>query len=358
MAPEQLAGKGSSVQSDIYALGLVLYELFTGRKAFEAATLAEWRRKHAEEQPTSPSTVTPGFDPVVERVILRCLEKDPKARPRSVAAVAAALPGGDPLAAAIAAGETPSPEMVAAAGDRGAITPRTARLVIVAVVVLLGFVMFANRYTNLFEMVPLEKPPDALVDRAKEIVRKLGYTEEPADTAQGFHAAGEYLQFLEQRDATASRWKALATGWPAVHFWYRQSPRDLVAWNVFRRRVPDPGPGGSGRSSPRGIRHGVARDEPERKSLLLSGRAAPGRPISRAHGRARLGASLCRSRARPRAIQAGDTHVESACRLRQARRLGGRVPGAARRAAAGRSRGVSRPARLSSTRSGHGRGPA
>ena len=52
-------------------------------------------------------------------------------------------------------------------------------------------------------MVPLEKPPDALVDRAKEIVRKLGYTEEPADTAQGFHAAGEYLEFLEQRDATS-----------------------------------------------------------------------------------------------------------------------------------------------------------
>ncbi len=238
MAPEQLAGKGSSVQSDIYALGLVLYELFTGRKAFEAATLAEWRRKHAEEQPTSPSTVTPGFDPVVERVILRCLEKDPKARPRSVTAVAAALPGGDPLAAAIAAGETPSPEMVAAAGDRGAITPRTARLVILAVVLLLGFVMFANRYTNLFEMVPLEKPPDALVDRAKEIVRKLGYPEEPADTAQGFHAAGEYLGFLEQRDATASRWKALATGWPAVHFWYRQSPRDLVAWNFFGSEFP------------------------------------------------------------------------------------------------------------------------
>ncbi len=241
MAPEQLAGKGSSVQSDIYALGLVLYELFTGRKAFEAATLAEWRRKHAEEQPTSPSTVTPGFDPVVERVILRCLEKDPKARPRSVTAVAAALPGGDPLAAALAAGETPSPEMVAAAGDRGAITPRTARLVIVAVVLLLGFVMAVNRYTNLFEMVPLEKPPDALVDRAKEIVRKLGYTEEPADTARGFHSAGEYLKFLEQRDATASRWKTLATGWPAMHFWYRQSPRDLVTWKFFSAEFMIPG---------------------------------------------------------------------------------------------------------------------
>ena len=117
MAPEQLAGKGASVQSDLYALGLVLYELFTGRKAFEAATLADWRRKHSEEQPTAPSTVTPGLEPAVERAILRCLEKDPGQRPRSAAAVAAALPGGDPLAAALAAGETPSPEMVAAAGS-------------------------------------------------------------------------------------------------------------------------------------------------------------------------------------------------------------------------------------------------
>src|SRR4029077_19211668 len=100
--------------------------------------------------------------------------------------VAADAPAGAPPAAPPAAGETPSPEMVAAAGDRGAITPRTARLVIVAVVLLLGFVMAVNRYTNLFEMVPLEKPPDALVDRAKEIVRKLGYPEEPADTARGF----------------------------------------------------------------------------------------------------------------------------------------------------------------------------
>src|SRR5262245_27468604 len=113
MAPEQFAGKGASVKSDVYALGLVLYELYTGKKAFEGATLNDLRRKHAEDPPASPSTISPDFDPVVERVILRCLEKEPTARPASAAQIAAALPGGDPLAAAIAAGETPSPEMVA-----------------------------------------------------------------------------------------------------------------------------------------------------------------------------------------------------------------------------------------------------
>ena len=41
MAPEQLAGKGASVRSDVYALGLVLYELYTGRKAFDGATFQE-----------------------------------------------------------------------------------------------------------------------------------------------------------------------------------------------------------------------------------------------------------------------------------------------------------------------------
>ena len=58
--------------------------------------------------------------------ILRCLAADPRQRPATALAVAAALPGGDPLAAALAAGETPSPEMVAAAGEGEGLSPRVA----------------------------------------------------------------------------------------------------------------------------------------------------------------------------------------------------------------------------------------
>jgi len=229
MAPEQLSGKGASVQTDIYALGLVLYEIFTGRKPFEAATLADWRRKHSEEQPTAPSTVTPGLDPVVERVILRCLEKDPKARPRSVAAVAAALPGGDPLAAAIAAGETPSPEMVAAAGSDEGMKPAAAWACLVSILAGLALAAWLSPRAYRHGHVPLEKPPEALVEKSKEIARKLGYTDKPADTAWGFSGNGEYRRWVEEHDKSKTRWKDMEDGRPAaIYFWYRQSPGRLV----------------------------------------------------------------------------------------------------------------------------------
>ena len=141
MSPEQLAGAPATVQSDLYALGLVLYEIFTGKRAFEASTFAEWRRKHTEDPPAHPSLHIGDVDPAVERVILRCLEKDPAQRPRSAAQVAQALPGGDPLAAAIAAGETPSPEMVAAAGGEGELAPRTAWMLLGGILVLSAAVL-------------------------------------------------------------------------------------------------------------------------------------------------------------------------------------------------------------------------
>src|ERR687893_2978747 len=126
MSPERLAGKEVSFKSDIYSLGLLLYGFFTGKKVFPADTLDEIIRQREMSTPASISSLIKDVDPLVERVIGRCLEKDPEKRVGSALQVAAALPGGDPLAAAIAAGDTPSPEMVAAAPEQGTLNPAVA----------------------------------------------------------------------------------------------------------------------------------------------------------------------------------------------------------------------------------------
>jgi len=249
MSPEQLAGRPATAQSDLYALGLVLYELFTGKRALEATTIAEWRRKHGEEPPPAPSSVVREMDPIVERVILRCLEKDPRARPRSALALAHALPGGDPLAAALAAGETPSPEMVAASGEAGGLKPLVAWTLLSFVLLgLVAGVLLIPRVA-LHGAVPLEKTPDALIERSRAILNRVGYVEKPADSAFAFEDNGDYLRYVEKNDRSPARWEDMGDGRPAgIYFWYRQSARSLVATDFFggpfngHVRLDDPKP--------------------------------------------------------------------------------------------------------------------
>ena len=234
MAPEQLEGKEVTVKSDLYSLGLVLYEILTGKRAFNATTLPELIRQRESSSPASPSTIVRDLDPVVERVILRCLEKDPAQRPASAFQVAAALPGGDPLAAALAAGETPSPEMVAAAGQSEGMRPIAAVTVLVLTAVVLVLLLFASDHVKLHNIAPLDNAPEVLATHAREVVRQLGYTEPYADEAFSFSFLGDYLEYLQDHDKSPDRWRALANGRPAsVVFWYRQSPRLLRPQSFF-----------------------------------------------------------------------------------------------------------------------------
>lgn len=227
MSPEQLEGEELTDKSDIYSLGLVLYELFTGKRAFEAASLQELiRLRRSDSTPTSPAEIVPELDPLIERVIFRCLERDPAKRPSSALQIAAALPGGDPLAAALAAGETPSPEMVAAAPKEGALKPAVAISLLAAVIVMLAAVSILSRYTMLYRKVPLNKSPEVLRDRAAELVKKFGYTTAPADSAFGMGVDRGYLDHIQQTDRSLSRWDKVSSGQPAaIYFWYRDSPR-------------------------------------------------------------------------------------------------------------------------------------
>jgi serine/threonine-protein kinase len=228
MAPEQLAGSEVTAQSDIYALGLVLYELFTGQRAIEAKNVAELLRKR-EAGIVLPSQIVRDLDPGIDRAIQRCLEHDPRDRPASALAVSAALPGGDPLAAALAAGETPSPEMVAAAGEISALAPRTAILGLVVTLLFLAAYAVLTESALITSRLPLEKSPDVLEDRAREVARSLGYTDHPADTANGFQGADDYLRYaLEKSEGAAVRDRLRGGRPPGVLFWYRSSPRQMV----------------------------------------------------------------------------------------------------------------------------------
>jgi hypothetical protein len=248
MAPEQLSGESASVRSDIYSLGLVLYELFTGKRAFEAASLTELiELRRSDTTPTNPSSYVKEIDPLVERVIMRCLEREPERRPASAIQVAAALPGGDPLAAALAAGETPSPEMVAAVPKEGTLRPMVALALFAGCLLLIATSTFLARQRMLHLMVPLEKSPEVLEERARSIAQKLGYTSQPVDSAYSFDHDTSYIRYLLATDNSHTRWEKLRAGQPAVvYFWHRQASSYLEPVNQQRVFFTDPPPTLSG----------------------------------------------------------------------------------------------------------------
>ncbi len=232
MAPEQLSGKEVSPRSDIYSLGLVLYEIFTGKRAFaeKTAEKAGALHGHADRTPSRPSSVVKDLDPIVEKVILRCLETEPSARPSTALAVAAALPGGDPLAAALAAGETPSPQMVAAAGETEGLRPRTAIAILVGILLGLAFCVFYSIHYNPYEKMGLELTPEVLTQKAREMIVHLGYQGRPVDSAHDLDTDGDFMTAVEKSDKPRPDWSAVLAGRPSpLYYWYRQSPDTLMA---------------------------------------------------------------------------------------------------------------------------------
>ncbi|MHC4108666.1 MAG: serine/threonine-protein kinase, partial [Planctomycetota bacterium] len=239
MAPEVLAGEPATKRSDIYALGLVLYEVFTGRAVIDSGSLAEVKRRQERETPATPSSLVGGIDPAVERVILKCLEKAPRDRPASAIAVAAALPGGDPLAAALAAGETPSPEMVAASGETDTMSPRVAVASIVLLAVSVALTAVFSAKVSLWPQLLLDKPPAALVDRAKDLFRQLGYANELRDSVFSFQVDWNFVHWVRHQVPRSEQQALLGQARPAAtSFWYRESPAELEP----ARYLPGSGP--------------------------------------------------------------------------------------------------------------------
>ncbi len=220
MAPEQLAGEEVTVRSDIYALGLVLYEIFTGRLPFESTTLAGLMRAQRESAPESPSTLVRDLDPMVERVILRCLNAKPSMRPASAVAVAAALPGGDPLAAALAAGETPSPEMVAAAGEGDGLALRVAIPLLLFVFAAMPAALVMR--SSALEVLAPEFGPEVLAQKARDIAVKLGAPPHPFDENYTYEWDYGLFEWFSTNEKPRAQWSRVLPANPqALWFQYR-----------------------------------------------------------------------------------------------------------------------------------------
>ena len=216
MAPEQTRSGTTSAQSDIFSLGLVLYELFTGKRAADVTPPPDPSSPGSDSSVRTPSSLVGDLDPAVERVILRCLERDPARRPQSAYAVFGALPGGDPLAAAVAAGETPSPELVANAGVEGNVRPLYAGIAVAAVLAALA--LLSVLYRPLFS--GLDRSPQWLSVRAEEVMTQTTGKALPRYSAQGF------------RYAPAPKDSALARLPRAKQYWRRWSPARLEATDI------------------------------------------------------------------------------------------------------------------------------
>ncbi|MBK9529694.1 MAG: serine/threonine-protein kinase [Acidobacteria bacterium] len=91
MSPEQVRGQMTDHRSDIFSFGLILYEMITGRRAFQEESLAETMSAIVKEEPPEITELNPNISPSLERIVRRCLEKKPDRRFQSTADLGFAL---------------------------------------------------------------------------------------------------------------------------------------------------------------------------------------------------------------------------------------------------------------------------
>jgi Tol biopolymer transport system component len=155
MAPEQVEGGAVDARSDIFAFGSVLYEMLTGRKAFEGKTQASVIAAILEREPAPLSALEPRIPPLVDATVVKCLAKNPDARWQSAADLATALRWA--VSAPLAVASNSALNGAVARGSRGRMA-RGVAMVAVAAAIFGAAVWAATRY-----MTTTARPPEPLL---------------------------------------------------------------------------------------------------------------------------------------------------------------------------------------------------
>jgi serine/threonine protein kinase/tetratricopeptide (TPR) repeat protein len=160
MSPEQVEGKPVDARADIYSLGIILYEMVTGRVPFEGDTPFVIGVKHKSEAPRDPRELNPQIPPGLADLILRCLEKDREKRFRNAAEVIAEL---DTIEQAMPTTEIIVPktrprtskQVTVTFEVRKVLVPALTGLAVVAAALLLWLVVLRK---NILPTLPPDKP--------------------------------------------------------------------------------------------------------------------------------------------------------------------------------------------------------